>query len=124
GILVGNLAPRDSGRPTIISTASLESPLGGPSAAERRSTHPDMVGPVKPPPPGFSHGPWDGAGQRPAPSQGRLPVGRQPVTATFFIALFSGVFLWLSPGEGQGDRSRRTSLRRLISLISAGWLPA
>ncbi len=83
------------------------------------TAHPDMVGPVKPWPAVFlSPGPGMGMSTivlipGPSPALALAPAIPCCVCRVFdFLGM-------LPPGEGQVDRSRRSSLRRSISLIYA-----
>ena len=53
-----------------------------------------------------------------------LPAWRCPGAFGFVFSDVLAGFGRHPPGESQGNWSRRASLRRLISLIFAGWLPA
>ena len=85
--------------------------------------HPDMVGPVKPPPSAFFRGLGVGTVfDRPRPKTVlRCGVARCIIRCYCLVMIMSTSRFLL--GKGQGDRSRWASLRRLISLIFAGWLP-
>ena len=79
---------------------------------------PDMVGPVKPGLRIFSLTPsWVGTVEDRPPHDGISATTISWGTAPIHVLSTH------PPGEGQGHRSRGTSLRRLINLISAGWLP-
>jgi hypothetical protein len=111
---VGWVEPRlVAARPTARAVA-----IGGPHDAEHRSTHPDMVGPVKRPlclPERFALG----AGGLDAvclPRGTHAPLSRR----SFSLLLFGSVSL-LPPG-GLDEHAAARSLRRLINLIFACWL--
>ena len=87
-------------------------------AASRPLTHPDMVVPVNLGLRIFSLTPsWVGTVEDRPPHDGISATTISWGTAPIHVLSTH------PPGEGQGHRSRGTSLRRLINLISAGWLP-